>query len=258
MEQLFWIESRDAQSISAIVHFPETAEKDGKWPVMIYCHGFTGNKTADNRMGVRLARKLRYQGYLVVRFDYIGSGESEGEFETDTHLTGWLQDADTVISWMKTLPEADENRIGIIGHSLGGALVTHLSAMNQDIKAVCALAPVSRLEENFKQIIIGPKLWQQALDKKTIRDFYNKKYSLSPFFVEDLLQYNILESARSVQKPFLIIHGKADQAVPYPHSLQLFELLGSEDKHIEILDQEAHLFSEKMDSVLIEWFVQKL
>ncbi|MEB3103856.1 alpha/beta hydrolase [Ferviditalea candida] len=258
MEQLFWIESRDAKNISAIVHFPEAAEAGGKRPVVVYCHGFTANKTSDNRMGVRMARKLRNQGFLVVRFDYIGSGESEGEFETDTHFTGWLQDADTVISWIKALPEADEKRIGLIGHSLGGALVTHLSALNPDVQAVCALAPVSRLEENFKQIIIGPELWQQALDKQTIRDFYNKKYSLSPFFVEDLLKYDILGSARSVQKPFLIIHGNADQAVPYQHSLQLHEALGSKDKQIKILEREAHLFSEAMDPVLSEWFTQKL
>ena len=153
METLYWVEAREQKKISMIVHTPE--ETTDQNAVLTYFHGFTGNKIGDNRMGIKLARALCKQGYTVVRFDYIGSGESEGEFEKDTYFSGWVEDAKVVLNWVR---EHFANfQLGIIGHSLGGSLALYISSVDQGIKAACALAPAFHLEKVFQGQIIGPE-----------------------------------------------------------------------------------------------------
>jgi len=259
MERLYWIEGRNRKKISVIAHFPEdSAFRSEPKPVLIYCHGFTANKLADNRMGVNMARDLCKRGYLFIRFDFIGSGESEGQFETDTYFSGWLEDLSDVMAWLPSLEQADTGRIGLIGHSLGGAIVTHYCASDDRIKAVCTLAPVTYLKKNFEEIIIGPTLWKRACESEVIQNFYNKKYSLSPFFVEDLLNYDIPSCAKTVTQPFLIIHGREDIAVPIDHSYDLLEYLSSSDKELVALEQEGHLLTPVIHPTLTKWFGQKL
>ncbi|MDQ0219139.1 alpha/beta fold hydrolase [Peribacillus cavernae] len=259
MEKLYWVISRGGKQISTIVHVPQnTASSKGKSPVIVYFHGFAGNKTVGNRMGVKLARRLCAEGYLVVRFDYIGSGESEGDFETDTFFTGWIEDAQIVLAWTKTLENADLKRIGIIGHSLGGALVTHLSASDKTLKSICTLSPVSYLERNFEQIILGPALWADLLRGQTIRNFNGSGYSLSSLFAQDIVRYNILESAGKISQPILIIHGKKDQVVPVANSYDLERSLVSPNKRLEVFEDEGHLFSEKIYLAVIDWFKNTL
>lgn len=266
MEELFWVKARGNKHISVIVHTPnaeinsisvQDTVKERR-PAIVYMHGFTGTKTGDNRMGVNLARALCQEGYVVIRFDYIGSGESEGEFDSDTHFSGWIEDAHQVLAWARTLPQVEPQRLGIIGHSLGGALVTYIAAQVPSIKAVCALAPVTYLEDNFKQVIIGPERWAQALKGETIRHFYNKKYALKPLFIQDLLQYDTLQAARKVSQPFLIIHGRKDEAVPAAHSHDLLNHLEAKDKHLQILADEEHLFSPSVHSFILNWFNRQL
>lgn len=264
MEEHYWIESREEKCISAMVHTPNKDSTSNplssfeKSPLVLYCHGFTGNKTGDNRMGVNLARALCQAGYIVVRFDFIGSGDSEGNFATDTHFSGWIKDLNVMFSWSQTLPQVNPERIGLIGHSLGGALITQFASLEKNIKALCALAPVSYLEENFKQIIIGPSLWEKGLQGQTIHNFYNKKYSLSPYFMNDLLTYDIQRIAPTVIQPYLIIHGEKDVAVPVQNSYDLIDLIGSRDKKLKIFADEEHLFSEKIHDPILEWFATHL
>ena len=64
------------KQLVGILHLPE---KEGKFPAVIICHGFKGNKT--QRKFVGLGRELAKNGIVVLRFDFYGSGDSEGNFE---------------------------------------------------------------------------------------------------------------------------------------------------------------------------------
>ncbi|MDQ0496513.1 alpha/beta hydrolase family protein [Paenibacillus brasilensis] len=252
MEKLYWIPGRENKQISTIVHVPQNSA-NRKHPVILYCHGFTGNKTAGNRMGVKLARRLCAEGYVVVRFDYIGSGESEGEFETDTYFSGWIKDAQSILAWTKTLENIDLDRIGIIGHSMGGAMATHLLSFEKTLKSICTLSPMSYLEENLKKVI-GPSLWEDLLSGQSVHNFNGSGYSLSPRFAQDLKQYNLLESASKISQPFLILHGKNDRAVPYENSYDLERTLLSPTKLLEVLENGGHLLSDDAYPTVVDWF----
>lgn len=253
METYYWIEARDHKNISLVTHVPNDSDVD-KYPTIIYAHGFTGNKTGDNRMGVDLARFLCEKGFVVIRFDYIGSGESEGDFETGTSFSGWLEDFQTVLKWVENFTYTDSSKIGIIGHSFSGAIVTHIPTICPTVKKVCALAPVFKLKESFKETIIGDRLWEAALSGQVIQDFYNKKYSLAPFFVKDLLTFDMKETAKKVSTPMLIIHGEKDKVLPYQDSIELYNTLNIEQKELKLLKQEEHLFSHAIHPLLLQWF----
>ena len=126
------------------------------------------------------------------------------------------------------------------------------------IKTTCALVPVADLVENFKQIIIGPRLWEKALNGEYIHDFYGKKLSLSPHFIEDLTNYSIQEAAQHVHQPFFIIHGEQDTAVPFHYSYDLDASLASSEKNLQIFAEEDHSFSEQIYSAVGKWFKQYL
>lgn len=256
MENHFWIPGREGKGISAVLHQPDETVAQ-KAPAIIYCHGFTGSKTGANRMGVEIARELCQQGYLVIRFDYIGSGESEGDFAKDTYFSGWIEDVKTVLSWVNRSDLADEDRIGLIGHSLSGAIVTCLASIAR-IKTVCTLAPVFHLEKNYREIILGERLWRMANEGQVIRDFFNKKYTLEPLFVADLKKYEMKSTAEKISCPLFIIHGKKDQAVPYEHSYDFLDAIKSGQKRLELLEDEEHIFTPRIYPLILAWFKSTL
>ncbi|HUU29130.1 MAG TPA: SUMF1/EgtB/PvdO family nonheme iron enzyme [archaeon] len=98
-------------------------------------------------MGVRaFAYLMVQQGYIAVAVRWFGEsyGENYGEAVANLklkypELTGlgkWVWDAQRLVDYLYTLPEVDQNNIGIIGHSLGGKMSLYAAAMDERITAV--------------------------------------------------------------------------------------------------------------------------
>ena len=66
--------------------------------IVIMCHGFTGNKVEDKRLYVESARDLASRGFNALRFDFYGSGDSEGDFE-DTLMSINIANLKDAIAW---------------------------------------------------------------------------------------------------------------------------------------------------------------
>jgi alpha/beta superfamily hydrolase len=86
--------------------------------LVICCHGFTGTKCESGRLFVSTARAMQKAGLDVLRFDFMGSGDSEGEFNEMTPNTQ-IRDARAVLAWGQRRYE----RVAMLGLSLGGATV---------------------------------------------------------------------------------------------------------------------------------------
>jgi len=118
--------------IAGMLHAPKVFAKS---PCVILCHGFTGNKIESNKLFVKLARKLCHEDFVVLRFDFRGSGDSEGEFENMT-ISGELSDLSAAVGFVSTLPVVDANKIGALGLSLGSTVAICTAAEDERIKAV--------------------------------------------------------------------------------------------------------------------------
>ena len=205
-----------------MVHFPVNLGADT--PVILICHGFTGDKIGMNQMNVKLANELEAAGYAVVRFDYLGSGDSDGDFASDTWVSGWQEDLHNVVAWVRKQKEFVASPIVLYGHSLGGLIVLIHKDTARAITARIVFAPVVDAVGNMRTIL-GADLWQKSFRGEMVANFYGKGYSLKPQFVKDLAEnhYDPLTDAATLDTPLLVVHGTADAAVPVEGSRILCE-----------------------------------
>lgn len=258
MKEHYWIESR-GKRLSAMMHTPTGVENP---PVIILCHGFTGEKVGGSQFLLRIATALEAAGHAVVRFDFAGSGESEGSFETDTTMTGWQSDLRQVIRWTKERPAFRKSPLFLLGHSLGGCIVLLHEDEQIPIMGRIALAPVIFPESNFREIILGPELWAAAESGQTISHFYGKSCSLQPDFVRDIRtrQHAPLLASENYRDDVLLVHGSADAAVPVKGSEAFFEAYRG-PKELHILDEADHNFSRhvpQLQEKLVAWLSARL
>jgi len=105
----------NGKTLRGMMHLPDGIH--GKVPMVAIFHGFTGNKMEPHFIFVKLSRQLEKVGIGSVRFDFYGSGESDGDFSEMT-FSGELEDARQIIKFIKNEPMADVENIGILGLSM--------------------------------------------------------------------------------------------------------------------------------------------
>ena len=110
----------DHGKLVADLQTPDVMPK--KCPIVILCHGFTGNRNGGLEVGI--ARELEAKGIASIRFDFNGHGESEGDFQQMT-IPNEIEDARHVYDWIKA--DGRFGDIGITGHSQGGVVVAMLA-----------------------------------------------------------------------------------------------------------------------------------
>ena len=107
---------------------------------VLFAHCFTCNKNFFSAKNI--SRALAAEGYGVLRFDFTGLGESEGDF-SETNFSGNIQD---LISAADFLRENHKPPTLLIGHSLGGAAVLFAAKEIPEVKAVATVAAPSTIE----------------------------------------------------------------------------------------------------------------
>ncbi len=249
MRDLGWIPSR-GKNLSAMIHTPAAAAAGA--PVVIFCYGFTGDKVGANQLMRNLAQSVEDAGLYAVRFDFAGSGDSEGTFAADTTVAGWQEDLRSVAAWVRR--HFPDRPVYLLGHSLGGLVV--LTADDRAIAGRIAVAPVVRPIENFAATILGPELWAKAVKGERIANFYGKGFVLDGGFARDLLAagYDPLAAAASFAAPLLVIHGTADAAVPFAGSEELRAACAA-PVEFAVLDAD-HVFAGRhgeLGAVVVAW-----
>ena len=258
MKEHIWIPSR-GKRLSAMLHLPMDACRDT--PVIICCHGFTGDKVGANQLTLNLAKKMAQAGYNALRFDFLGSGDSEGEFASDTIVSGWQTDLRNVVAWVKQQPQFAETPILLYGHSLGGLIVLTHKDEDKRIAGRVVFAPVLHPIANFRDIILGPELWARSVAGEAIANFFAKGFSLQEQFVNDLLagDYDPIGDAEKLQTPLLIIHGTADLAVPPAGSEELMQKYnGTKEIHRPQIDHVATGCREVLSQIIIPWIDKQI
>ncbi|HWQ61533.1 MAG TPA: alpha/beta fold hydrolase [Negativicutes bacterium] len=249
MKDHTWIPSR-GKRLSAMIHTPATSAADA--PVVIFCHGFTGDKVGANQLMRNLAQIVEGAGLYAVRFDFAGSGDSEGTFAADTTVAGWQEDLRSVAAWVEL--RFPGRPVYLLGHSLGGLVV--LTATDRPVAGRIAVAPVIHPVENFAVTILGPELWAKSVQGERVANFYGKGFALDSDFTRDLLAagYDPLAAAAAFTDPLLIVHGTADVAVPFTGSEELRAACAA-PAEFAVLDAD-HVFigrHEELGAVIVAW-----
>ncbi len=205
----------------------------------LFAHCFTCSK--DLRAVGAISRALNRQNIAVLRFDFTGLGESEGDF-SDTNFSSNVGDLVEAAEYLADHYEAP--RI-LVGHSLGGAAVLQAAHRIPSTEAIATIAApydpehVTRLlDDNLEEI----KSSGEARVTLAGRSFTIRKQ-----FLEDLAATKMEETIRTLGKALLIFHSPVDQTVGIDNAAQIFEA-AKHSKSFISLDDADHLLSDPADA----------
>lgn len=126
----------EGHKIYALLTVPWGEKPETGWPVIIFNHGYI--PPAQYRTTERYVAYVdgfARNGYIVFRSDYRGHGSSEGEAQGGYGSPDYTIDILNAVTAMKNYPDADSERMGMWGHSMGGHITLRAMVINQDIKA---------------------------------------------------------------------------------------------------------------------------
>jgi pimeloyl-ACP methyl ester carboxylesterase len=136
----------------------------------------------------------------VLRFDFYGSGDSEGDF-ADTTLTHNIANLLDAMAYMK---QQDCTRLAVVGVSLGAATAI-LTLARHPAAAFVGWSTVPDLRKLFEARAPEPVRSNQALEGYEHDGWYLKRQ-----FWEDALKYNVMRSFRKLTMPKLLVQGDKD------------------------------------------------
>lgn len=118
--------------LSGVVHVPDDLAPGQRRSAIVMMHGFGANKNGGPEW---ICRQFAEWGYVALRFDFRGCGESEGT--RGRIITGEeVDDARNAVSFMAARPDVDPSAIALCGSSLGGGVAVEAAAADDRVAAV--------------------------------------------------------------------------------------------------------------------------
>ena len=215
----------------------ETPESDVRC-YALFAHCFTCGK--DIAAASRIARALTAQGIAVLRFDFTGLGNSDGDF-ANTNFSSNIQDLLSATDFLRDHYEAPKL---LIGHSLGGAAVLAIAKQVPEATAVVTIGSPHRADHvahNFSASLA--EIQTQGIAEVTLGV---RKFNIKKQFLDDLERYQASDIA-CIKKALLIMHSPLDTIVPIAEAEKIY-LEAKHPKSFVSLNEADHLLSKPIDS----------
>lgn len=249
-EKVKFVNSKN-ERLSGYIHSPK--EKTEKGVVLTHC--FTCSK--HQKIIRTVCHALAEEGYLALRFDFSGNGESEGKFE-DSNYTKQILDLQDAIAYLR---KKAIKKIGLVGHSMGSA-VAILTTQKEWIDSLCTISG-SSYAESLKEIFSEDTIREVEKKGKTKAMIFGREITINNEFIEDTKRHNIGEALKNYKNPYCIIHGSKDNIIKPENAKKLYEYSKSQKKEMYIIDGADHIFSkendiEKLQQLVAGWFKKTL
>ena len=209
----------------------------------IFAHCFTCTKNFN--AVVNINRALTLQGMAVLRFDFTGLGESEGDF-SETSFTTNIADLVSAADFLRDSYEAPKL---LIGHSLGGAAVLHAAAKIPSTQAVATIAAPAELGHVLR--FLG-KNSAEDLEKtgEAPINISGGDFKIRKQFLEALQENSMDAAIRNLRQPLIIFHSPVDEIVSIDNAARIFAAARHPKSFIS-LDKADHLLSNREDSLYL-------
>lgn len=201
----------------------------------IFAHCFTCSK--DFKAAVRISRALCGRGVAVLRFDFTGLGESEGDF-ADTNLSS---NVDDVVAAAAYLDLSYGPASLMVGHSLGGAAVIAAAHRVSSVRAVATIATPAGTEH--LQTTLLKKAPELAEGGESEVDIAGRSIRVRGQLLEDLREHSIRDYLRELDRALMIFHSPVDTVVGIDQAALLFKS-ARHPKSFVSLDQADHLLAK--------------
>ncbi|MEO5971878.1 MAG: alpha/beta hydrolase [Sphingomicrobium sp.] len=217
--------------------------RPGAAPTLVYLPGYASDMAGAKALALDAFAGAR--GLALLRFDYSGTGESEGRFADGT-LDRWLDEALLLVDALTAGP------LILIGSSMGGWLALHLALRRpQRVRALVGIAAAPDFTE-----------WGFAGDDRAELERAGRLERQSPYggdsqvttaaFWRSGQALRLLEAPIAIDCPVRLVHGEADGDVPLDVAQRLLGRLRSADVQLNILKGGGHRLSEphEIDAIL--------
>ena len=192
----------------------------------------------------QLADALAERGFMVLRYDKRGVGQSGGRIETVT-LEDYADDVMAIIKWLGKRDDVDPRRMAVVGHSEGGSVAMIAAAKEKKIASIVLVAATGstgadlvleqqrhqlelmnlpdterqqkiELQQKVQAAVISEKGWEGVPEEV-------RRQADTAWF-KSLLQFDPARVMPQIKQPILILQGDLDTQVPPHHAEQLAEL----------------------------------
>jgi hypothetical protein len=240
---------------------PPTAKSGMRLPAVIILTGFASNDRDGYVAGIpvigQLAGAIARAGFLTVRFDKRGYGQSGGRSESAT-ITDYADDVRTVMRWLAERDDVDPKRIAVVGYSDGAWVALLAASRDKRFAAVATFgAPASsgaelvlELQQRTLDLLtLTPeeRVKREALQKQIIAAVQSskgladlppdiRKQADTPWF-QSILNFVPAKVLKDVRQPLLFAHGGLDQEVPPTDADRLADIARkeSDSKSVELV-----------------------
>ena len=248
--------------IYALMTVPYGEKPATGWPVIIFNHGYIAPdvyKTTERY--IAYVDQIARSGYIVFRSDYRGHDRSEGEARGAYSNPDYTVDILNAVASMKKYPDADANRIGMWGHSMGGYITLRSMVISKDIKAgviwAGVVASYPDLLYNWRR---GPAASPDSSPRpgswrSTFVDTYGSPEE-NPAFWNSISANSFVSE---ISGPIQLHHGTADTDVPLAFSESLYFQMLDAGQYVELYKYEGdnHNISNNFSTAMqrtIEFF----
>jgi uncharacterized protein len=246
----------EGKKLFGVLHLPKPS---GKFPCVVMFHGFTGTKAEAHFLFTKTARKLAENGIAAFRFDFMGSGDSEGRFE-DMSVGTEISDARAAIGFIRKHRNINKEKTGILGLSMGGFVAAYTCGTVPGIKSTVLWSAVAAYRRTFEKLL-GKEFTAKDLPKS--RDFggcvVTRKFYAAAMDYDGLN----LESVNKYKGPLLIVHSDNDEAVVPESAAIYYQTSNSRVKQLKMIKGGGHTFGTakiepKVIALTVDWFKRTL
>ena len=231
--QEVWFKNSRGQKLSGIIRYSQPVEPV-KYPVIIVLHGFASHKHHD--LTADLSNTLVHYGFLTLRFDFHGHGESEGEFEEHT-IHQQVDDVFAALDFIASLEFADAERIAVVGTDIGGNIALLAAENDARIKAVVVQGARSHFDHHINS-------WLQPHEQKELMTkgfFDHSQFRIRKEYVRSARMHDIIRKLKDMHAPVLFVHGTNDLRVRLTETRELWRA-ANEPKALEEVAGADHWF----------------
>jgi uncharacterized protein len=234
--------------LSGVLHFPDHYARGERRPAIVVMHGFGSTRDAGNVM--EPVALFTSWGYVALRFDFRGCGESEGEPGRILCLDE-VEDARNAVSFLRGRPEVAPERIALAGSSFGAAVSIYAGAIDERVAAVISSGGWGDGERKFRAQHATPEAWARfarmlaegrAHRERTGKSLMVPRYDIVPIprhlrnnvtaksaqqfpaeTAQSMMEFRADDVvARIAPRPLLLLHSAHDSVTPTAESIELF------------------------------------
>lgn len=274
--------SSGGHRLAGTLHTPEGMRPGERRPAFLVLHGFGTNKDSGTTRAVAVL--FAELGYVALRFDFRGCGESEGERGRIICMEQ-VEDVRNAVTLLSQRDDVDPKRIGLMGHSFGAAVAVYSGSTDERVAGVISSGGWGDGEEKFRKQHPGEEAWARFTGmleegrrhrQATGESLMVPRWDIVP--IPEHLRKNLsadsimefpVETAQSMYdfrandvvgqlapRPLMLFHAANDSVTPTEQSLELFRRAGSPTELYLMADIDHFPFSKenpRARAVLTSW-----